>query len=383
MTPSEAQSFIQQLLYQDRKINSYKFALLRSIKDVACDFITFNAQGRDIAVPLRLLADYWFAYYYPFVNEQRPIWQGQRSRRDPHDAEKAQDMAFRPILTEFRQQWAMHYGDQVADGHFIVNQMRRSHTRQALPAHLVAAYGLCQEAIVKALHNPIRFAGSGGDWAVFAQPRRADQVRQAARLPNTLGSEFCLIVPQALWQTCISQASSLERQCVDAWSAFAVSFNAPSDEALIVQRLMARRPARPSLAWEQDQLLSLFDGSPRFVCPWTHQPLLRLEEVAFERLIPTDLRPHAALWNFIPEARHLHAQRHERLPSAARLAQAAPHLTAIYDQYQQVAVLDRVLREDAARDFMPIGTAHFAEGLAKASLRLAEALHIGWDGSVF
>lgn len=54
---------ISTILKHDRKTNSYKIALLRAINDVALAFPDVGHAGYDIAIPLRLLAQHWVAYY--------------------------------------------------------------------------------------------------------------------------------------------------------------------------------------------------------------------------------------------------------------------------------------------------------------------------------
>jgi hypothetical protein len=69
---------ISSILKHDRKQNTYKFALLRAINDTVFSFPDMLGHGCDVAVPLRTLARYWVAYYWPFTNSAGPIYQGQR-----------------------------------------------------------------------------------------------------------------------------------------------------------------------------------------------------------------------------------------------------------------------------------------------------------------
>jgi hypothetical protein len=53
-------------------------------------------------VPLRVLAEYWLAYYWPFVDLRMPIFQGPQALRA---GGMASDMAFRPALMDLRRAW--------------------------------------------------------------------------------------------------------------------------------------------------------------------------------------------------------------------------------------------------------------------------------------
>ncbi len=63
------------ILRFDKKINTYKLALVRALNDVVLSYPDLSGSGCDVCVPLRKLAEYWLAYYWPFVDPQDPIVQ--------------------------------------------------------------------------------------------------------------------------------------------------------------------------------------------------------------------------------------------------------------------------------------------------------------------
>ena len=58
---SSPNQIITSILKHDRKVNSYKIALVRAINDVALNFPDLAAAGQSVAVPLKLLAELWLA----------------------------------------------------------------------------------------------------------------------------------------------------------------------------------------------------------------------------------------------------------------------------------------------------------------------------------
>lgn len=66
---------IATILRHDAKTTSYKIALLRAINDVVLAFPDLAQQEHDVAVPLRMQAENWIAYFWPFVGG-KPIYQG-------------------------------------------------------------------------------------------------------------------------------------------------------------------------------------------------------------------------------------------------------------------------------------------------------------------
>ena len=69
-------STISAILRHDSKVTSYKIALLRAINDVVLAYPDVPTRNETVAIPLRLLADRWIAYYWPFADPYAPILQG-------------------------------------------------------------------------------------------------------------------------------------------------------------------------------------------------------------------------------------------------------------------------------------------------------------------
>jgi hypothetical protein len=65
---------ISSILKHDSKQNSYKIALVRAVNDVVLAYPDMLNHGRDVAIPLRMLARYWIAYYWSFVDDTNPIY---------------------------------------------------------------------------------------------------------------------------------------------------------------------------------------------------------------------------------------------------------------------------------------------------------------------
>jgi len=84
---------ISTILKHDSKTTSYKIALLRAINDVVLTYPDLRTYQLPVAVPLKLLAKFWVAYYWPFVDLASPIQQGQQAMRD---GKVRNDMVFRP-----------------------------------------------------------------------------------------------------------------------------------------------------------------------------------------------------------------------------------------------------------------------------------------------
>ena len=96
---------ISSILKHDRKQSSYKIALVRAINDVVLSYPDIENFGADVAIPLRTLAEFWLAYYWPFTDSGHPLLQGVKPTA-------RSDMSFRQSLTAFRDPW------QATTGHY-------------------------------------------------------------------------------------------------------------------------------------------------------------------------------------------------------------------------------------------------------------------------
>jgi hypothetical protein len=126
------------ILRFDTKVNSYKIALARALNDVVLSYPDLSGRSLDVSVPLRKLAEYWLAYYWPFVDPQDPIFQGPRATRR---GVLANDMSFRPALTGLRSAWTEHFGSaRPSDGFLLVAELRVPRIAASYPPQLQRAY---------------------------------------------------------------------------------------------------------------------------------------------------------------------------------------------------------------------------------------------------
>src|SRR6476661_5993632 len=157
---------ISTILKHDAKVTSYKIALLRSINDVVRSFPALETYEQPIAIPLRTLAAFWIAYYWPFVNPAYPIMQGPRSRRGNG---VSSDMAFRADLTALRSEWEVLARDGLSrpsDGFFIINELRVLRRRVLYPPALLESYDQALHSIARTIEMPVRYAAPG-QWSIF------------------------------------------------------------------------------------------------------------------------------------------------------------------------------------------------------------------------
>ncbi|MEP0923438.1 hypothetical protein [Leptolyngbya sp. ST-U4] len=348
---------ISTILRHDSKVTSYKIALLRAINDVVLSFPDLGSYRQDVAIPLRLLAEYWVAYYWGFVDSAQPIAQGQRSQRD---GRLRNDMEFRPALTEFRRQWEEQTGglSQAADGFLVIHELRIPRKRSTYPASLLAAYSKTLAAIAKTIKMPIQYAGPG-NWTVFEKPVAYKELSgRVVAVPGTEAQDVCLVITADLWQTFQAMSLWVEALCIHEWCLFTERVSQsqqPVSRGEIYNLLTDRPDNRRPLTWENNQIEILLLEGQEFRCPWTARRIVQGVAYDLDHLLPLSVYPINELWNLVPAdpGFNRHVKR-DRLPSAEKLFAARTALEWDYERYELSAALSQALQEDVKLRFATV-----------------------------
>lgn len=198
---------IVDILYKDKKQNTYKIALIRAINDIANEFCDLS-DTEEVIVPLRKIAEYWLAYYWVFVDVDKPIWQAV------HKSINKPDMIFRVALTEFRQAWEYQEGkNHLWQGYVVKQEIYKKSDK------LLQQYHDTLVVIQKGVKQPIVYAGTSQQ-KYFDEPRKRSDFYQIVAIPNINPDDMCFVVPSWLWKICLDKSEWVEAMCVDAWCLF-------------------------------------------------------------------------------------------------------------------------------------------------------------------
>lgn len=365
VTPSlpGAGKVISTILRYDRKVTTYKLALIRAINDVALSFPGLGSKGRDVAVPLRMLAEYWVAYYWPFVEIHHPLLQGTRFKRK---GGLSRDMDFRESLTALREEWELALGatsGKPSDGFYLINEMRIARRRATYSPALRECYAQTLKAIAKTLQMPIRYAGPRGEeWSVFERPLRLEEVASPVEtVPGTRPDDRCLLIKAELWHSFRELSLWVEALCIHEWCLFTEGLTTQSEEEEkvdrgVIYRLLTDRPDnRRPLTWERNQVDLLLLEGHEFSCPWTHKSIRKGITYDLDHLVPVKVYPINELWNLVPSDPYFNSHvKRDRLPSFQRLLKAEPELIRTYTYYDFSQSLKRAMHEDTKLRFIEL-----------------------------
>jgi hypothetical protein len=365
-----ATHIISTILKHDAKVASYKIALLRSINDVVLSYPDLSTYNSDVVVPLRALAEYWVAYYWPFANPAGPIMQGPRAQRA---GILRNDISFRSQLTQLRQAWEILSGSaKPADGFWLINELRVPRKRASYPSALLKLYTRAVRSISKAIEMPIRHAGPG-EWTVFNKPAPYEQFNRAAAIPGTLKGDFCLLIRNDLWQTFREMSLYVEALCIHEWCLFTERIRqvnvADYDRGAIYRMLTDRPDNRRPLTWERNNIDILLMEGKEFICPWTARRINKQVAYDIDHLVPVTVYPTNELWNLAPSDPYFNSHiKRNRLPSYEKLILAEPHLELTYTHYESSNLLSQAFREDTIIRFSTLQQEYpgFPRAVAKA-----------------
>jgi len=365
-----AGTLIATILRHDRKVASYKIALIRSINDVVLGFPHISQGSRSIALPLKTLARFWVAYYWPFVNPDQAILQSQQSPGK-------EDISFRPVLTRLRREWEKLVGmSRSSDGYFLVGEFLSEIRMRAYPKELSGAFSDAIRSITIAIQQPIRYAGHD-QYSVFAPPHRWKNIQTSVPsvtcLPETQENDLCVLITAELWSNFCELSLWIEALSIHEWCLFTENL-AGIERGLIYSLLTDRPDNRRPLTWERNQVEILMIEGAIFSCPWTGKKLSSIN-YDLDHLLPISVYPINELWNLVPSDRQFnqHVKR-DRLPGIERLSVAVPRLQNTYQHYLGSPDMAPALMQDA---WLRFGQRNSAEELpGELTLSIIEYLQL-------
>lgn len=367
------QNIISTILKHDRKSNSYKFALVRAINDVALEYPHRPPAG-GVAIPLKLLAEFWLAYYWVFVSPSKPVKQGHNPT----------DMSFRDELATLRQMWQTSMNDNdPSAGFFLKNAMGVARERTTFTQELAQSYDVAVNAIAKAVQQPIKFAGPG-QYTVFEKPRRLREIENVSSIPSAQPQDLCLVIPHDLWMTFQELSLWIEALCIHEWSLFTETTELDSKRGDTYTLLTERPDNRRPLTWERNQIDILIMEGQVFECPWTRKILRRSEDYDLDHIIPMAIRPINELWNLVPADPEYNSHvKRDRLPSPETWTVAVPVLEKTYTVYIAANGLRDYLLKDAENRFGKLKPDQLATDLVLKTGQLVSSISNSRNLSLF
>ncbi|NPV69881.1 MAG: methyltransferase domain-containing protein [Firmicutes bacterium] len=296
-SPAHGLNRIQGVLVQDRKVATYKFALIRALCHVSRYEPHVARWGRDdVYVPLASLAVRWLIYYWPVVNA--PDFISQMHGEKPGGKNL---ISFRRTVQDL----AGFFG---LDGLYAV----LNHIDEE-PGLYVASLKRIADAI---RWGPVTYAGTKGP-RLFRFVRRLPA--QPGDHPGDSGPDDpfgWVVVPQPIWMDISRFDHWIEDSIVVRWAQLTVEMNPGITMSEVLPLLLASPGARRGTD-EVRQILRAADTG--LECVWSGQPLK--DDYNVDHVIPYSVWGNSDLWNMLPCLPRLNNEKRDCLPTQRLLDQ--------------------------------------------------------------
>jgi len=274
---------LESVLREDRKVNSYKFALLRGLFRLSSGNGAsgkWQPDGR-VAVELNDLAHQWIRFYWPIV-QAGDIIQGQLFK-DPN----RQDMSFRLALKNMTIHW-----DAKKDGMLKFFHALESGTLSAEEKELYKEVLIRVKAGIK---QPVQYAGNKRTGELFES------------------KEGRVFLDGELWKDLALYGRWFEDTLLMRWAEFTYEKNQ--------QKFPERKLGYyVKLLMEEEEILrdthrsrAVFDNKKdTLFCVWSGKTI---KEYDLDHLIPYSCWKNNFLWNLLPAKPSLNRGKSDKLPS--------------------------------------------------------------------
>ena len=298
---SIALPILRNIIINDSKTATYKFALLRVLSRIAATAPGYACarKGDAVHIPMGLLALYWLKIYWGLV--EHDVAQSTQSKLKFGDALRA--LMRSGALSVELSPGAMYAGAQ-ADA-------------------LYEALVMARKTLVDGPMKFTTFWQSEDPIFTYISHRRPKKTSEIVLDRGYLEHWGFASVPRDIWEAMRSHWVWIEPAVVSAWVDMTVNLARPGS-------LHPRRTYEEWLAWPVDlerdtsEARERVDALGDVCCIWTGKKLGKGYEV--DHIIPYSISGNNTLWNLAPATRVANNSKSARLPSAGLLLESKERL---------------------------------------------------------
>jgi SAM-dependent methyltransferase len=304
---------IEQVLRKDKKVATYKLALLRALCDLSEHddrAVSWRNDGK-VAIPMRNIAEQWLLYYWPLVASKQLIPQMQGEASGKHV------LAFRPLLTALIERFSAYFysnesfsrenssydaflvKNESNDTVLLLSQFMLAWKRGRLPTELQRLLAQVLTKIAATVRSgPVAYADDG---TMFGY----DSGSKSVLVDAELWREFCLVGYWVRDSLLLRWAELVTR----------LSPTLPYVTQGLVMDLLLQRPL---VEREQRLAREIFAGRDDLRCVWSDRPI-PAGKLAMDHVLPFSIWLNNDLWNLQPTHTAVNGAKSDRVPSVPLL----------------------------------------------------------------
>lgn len=289
---------ISSVLYHDRKINTYKFALIRAIADVSIAY-SYDTSNQVVTIPLEHLAYKWIAYYWPFMSDGKVNGVRQGSNKT--------DVVFRRELEALKAQFLTDTGNiktSFIDGGFNFSNKSDDHFHKYKNMLKIVL-----SKIKDGLKQPIKYSGTD----LFKTEK---------------GN---LIIPTELFKAISLNSLYIEALAIAEWAKYLGKCN-----YLNVGKAYTILTQIPEARQSISRYREIFTVTG-VLCPYCHKPITEgtNRSLELDHVVPVAVHPINDLWNLWPSDRKCNGGggKSDKIPSKTVLIDSKTYVKDNYERY--------------------------------------------------
>ena len=328
---------LDSILRKDSKNTTYKFALLRSLANLAsysyriAEWDCFN----NVHIDINYLIDKWIEYYWPILTYSKYISQGQNKD------ENVNDIRFRNELVSLAEDFNGYHGLQ----HFC-----KLRDCGGLSADSLVKYELTKRAVKTAIiQGPVRYAGNKNTGRVFNQ-----------------SGDF-IVFSADLWKEFALMGKWIEDSIILRWAEFTTELRFNKARKIQVSEVMTNLLYSVDVKRDVGIVASLLGNlSAPVECVWTGTDLRTYD---IDHALPFSIWKNNDMWNLFPAARTVNSHKSNKVPSRKLINKSRKRILNYWDLYF----------EDTPELFLHQASAFCGRSFYDMSSELRDSLLLGFN----
>ena len=294
---------IETIINRDKKVATYKLALLRALCEISQTqghMAKWHSDGT-VSIPLGLVAEKWLLYYWPIVEED--IVQGKwAAMPQTQGREKNKPIAFRKAMHGLIQQYRAQGG---------LSAMYNDYKSHTVPNAAKTQLDLTMNKIAQTIvTGPVTYAGGAlrGDekYFQFSGPRSA--LRRCTDPVSTCSRLGQIVMSGSTWREMCLIGHWVAESLVLRWAELTHEL---SNRSIPVKDVVDRLLVVPEAGRDVYLAKAVYGGVEGLRCVWTDKALS--VGFAVDHTVPFSISRSNDLWNLLPADPRVNIRKSDKL----------------------------------------------------------------------
>ncbi len=297
---------IESILNSDRKVATYKLALIRSLCDLALteyNTVSWTTDGK-VGIPLSAVAALWVRYYWPLFE---PSWFIPQINGE---AKGAKPVGFRAALNGLIEHYAKQGG---------LNAFMNDYLRDRLSPEAKRLYGAAIRKIGAVIvKGPVQYSGGAMGRREFAYDDRRAMI----------------LVDPDFWREVVLMAHWVQDAVILRWAEMTTHL-APAEDRLSMGAVLGKLLESANPLRADHEVRYIYEERLPLECVWSGRRLGSSFEV--DHALPFALWQNSSWWNLFPAAPKVNNAKRDRLPSLDLIRRRKDAIVSSWELLHQAA----------------------------------------------